>query len=117
MTLSLHQFLHQKNAAPRGATFCTSGGSNYIYSIISRQEQENPLDVVTDRTKIINFYVYALLDPKSSLCFVTLYVANQLEIILEKLCELFFVSTPVGESILAERVYRDCLSLSITRTQ
>lgn len=90
-----------ENAAPRGATFCTSGGSNYIYSIISRQEQENSLDVVTDRTKIINFYVYALLDPKSSLCFVTLYVANQLEIILEKLCELFFVSTPIVDSVMS----------------
>ena len=30
------------------------------------------------------------------------------DILPEKLSEPFSISTPVGESILAERVYRDC---------
>ena len=58
--------------------------------------------------KVFNFDVYALLDPGASLSFVTPYVANQFEILPEKHCELFCVSTPIGKSILAERVYHDC---------
>ena len=57
--------------------------------------------------KVFTFDVYALLDPRACLSFVTPYVANQFEILPEKLCEPFCVSTSVGESILAERVYRD----------
>ena len=49
-----------------------------------------------------------MLDPGSSLYFVTPYVANQFEILLENLCEPLCVSTLVRDSILAERVYRDC---------
>ncbi|KAH0709023.1 hypothetical protein KY284_010450 [Solanum tuberosum] len=48
-------------------------------------------------------------DPGASLSFVTPYVANKFNGIPEKLCEPLCVSTPVGESILAERVYRDCV--------
>ena len=54
--------------------------------------------------KVFTFDVYALLDQGASLSFVTPYVANQFEILCEKLCELFCVSTPVRESILAKRV-------------
>ena len=40
--------------------------------------------------------------------FVTPYVDMNFEISPEQLSEPFSVSTPVGESILAEIVYRDC---------
>ena len=43
-----------------------------------------------------------------SLSFVIPNVAMNFEIIPEQLSEQFIVSTPVGESILAERFYRDC---------
>ncbi|KAG5574127.1 hypothetical protein H5410_063893 [Solanum commersonii] len=59
--------------------------------------------------KVFAFDVYALLDPKASLSFVTPYVANRFDVLLEKLCEPFCVSTPVGESILTEQVYHDCV--------
>ena len=58
--------------------------------------------------KVFTFNVYALLDPGACLSFVTPYVANQFEILPEKLCEPFGESTPVEESILEQRVYRDC---------
>ncbi|XP_049363663.1 uncharacterized protein LOC125828392 [Solanum verrucosum] len=74
-------------AVPRGATSGTGGGANRLYAITSRQEQENSQDVVTG----------------ASLSFVIPYVANGFDILLEKLCEPFCVSTPVGESIIAER--------------
>ena len=58
--------------------------------------------------KVFTFDVYCLLVPRESLTFVTPYVSNQFDIPLEKFCERFCVSTLVGESILLERVYRDC---------
>ena len=58
--------------------------------------------------RVFDLTVYALLEPGVSLSFVTPYVAMNFEIILEKHSKPFSVSTPVGESILAEIVYRDC---------
>ncbi|KAG5610899.1 hypothetical protein H5410_022180 [Solanum commersonii] len=83
-------------AAPRGATSGTGGRTNCLYAITSRQEQENSPDVVTDMIKVFNFDVYALLDPGESLAFVTPYVANKFDVLPEKLCEPFCVTTPVG---------------------
>ncbi|KAH0669628.1 hypothetical protein KY289_024121 [Solanum tuberosum] len=47
-------------------------------------------------------------NPGASFSFVTPYVAMNFDVIPKQLSEPFNVSTPVGESILAERVYRDC---------
>ena len=44
----------------------------------------------------------------SKLSFVFPYVANQFDFLPKKICELFYFSTPVRESILAERVCHDC---------
>ncbi|KAH0694961.1 hypothetical protein KY285_022058 [Solanum tuberosum] len=104
--------------ASRGATSSTGGGANRLYAITSRHEQENSPNVVTGMIKVFAFNVYALLDPGASLSFVTPYVANQFEILPERLCEPFCVSTPIGESILAEIVYRDCpVSISHKNTK
>ena len=58
--------------------------------------------------KVFTLDVYALLDLGASLSFVTPYVATKFDVLPEKLSEPFSVSTLVGDSILAERVYRDC---------
>ena len=88
-------------ATRRGAISYTGGGVNRLYAITSRQEQENSLDVVTGMIKVFTFDVYDYLDPRTNLYLVTLNVANQIEILHEKLCEPFCVSTNVEESILA----------------
>ena len=49
-----------------------------------------------------------LFRPKSKFIFCNSLFENQFEILPKKLSEFFCVSTPVGESILAERVYHDC---------
>ena len=56
---------------------------------------------------VFAFDIYASLNPGASLSFITPYVENQFETLPEKLCEAFCVSTPVGESILAVRLFRD----------
>jgi len=53
--------------------------------------------------------VYALIDPSSTLSYVTPYVAMEFGIEPEQLHEPFSVSTPVCESILAARFYSDCI--------
>ncbi|WMV32688.1 hypothetical protein MTR67_026073 [Solanum verrucosum] len=58
--------------------------------------------------KVFAFDVYALLDPGETLSFVTPYIANKFKVFPERLFEPFCVSTHVEESIIAERVYRDC---------
>ncbi|KAG5572887.1 hypothetical protein H5410_062653 [Solanum commersonii] len=95
--------------ATRRATSGTVGGSNNLYAITSHQEPENSPDIVTSMIKVFTLNVYALLDPRESLSFVTPYVAMNFEVLSEKLYEPFSVSTPVGESILAERDYHDCV--------
>ncbi|KAH0709376.1 hypothetical protein KY284_010803 [Solanum tuberosum] len=85
----------QERAAPRGATSEAGGGVNHLYAINHRQEHEDSPGVVTDLG--------------ASLSFVTPYVAMNFYVLPKKLLEPFSVSTPVGESILAERDYRDCI--------
>ncbi|KAG5576253.1 hypothetical protein H5410_056387 [Solanum commersonii] len=74
--------------SPRGATFGTGGGANCLYAITSHQDKENSPNVITASSP---------------------YVVNNFDVHPEKHGEPFCVSTLIGESILAERVYRDCV--------
>ena len=51
--------------------------------------------------------MYALLDLRSTLSFVTPLVASKLDLLPEILHEPFLVSTHIGDNIRAERVYSD----------
>ncbi|XP_070005243.1 uncharacterized protein [Nicotiana sylvestris] len=76
-----------------------------------RQTVEASLDVVTGILTVQSHDVYALIDPGSTLSYVTPFVAMEFGIEPEQLHEPFLVSTPVGESILAARVYRSCIAV------
>ncbi|XP_070025345.1 uncharacterized protein [Nicotiana sylvestris] len=52
---------------------------------------------------------YALVDLGSSLSYVTPFIASSFGVEPEQLHEPFYVSTPVGDSITATRVYRNCV--------
>jgi len=52
--------------------------------------------------------VYALIDPGSTLSYVTPFIAGRLCIVAESLDRPSIVSTPIGESTIAKRVYRGC---------
>lgn len=64
---------------------------------------------VTGMLRVFSYDCYALLDPGATLSFVTPYMASKFGILPECLLEPFTVSTPTGEYILVERVYRDCV--------
>ena len=57
---------------------------------------------------VFSIDVYALFDPSATLSFVTPQVGKKFDILPNILHESFIVSTKVGESIVAKRVYRNC---------
>ena len=58
--------------------------------------------------QVFEFTFYDLLNPGASLSFITQYVAMNFDFIPKQLSEPFIVCTPVGVSILVERVYWYC---------
>ncbi|XP_070019696.1 uncharacterized protein [Nicotiana sylvestris] len=73
-----------------------------------RQTTEASPYIVTCILAVQSHDVYALIDLGSTLSYVTLFVAMEFGIKLDQLHEPFSVSTPVGESITVDRVYRGC---------
>ena len=68
--------------------------------------------------KVFQLDAYALLYPGATLSFVMPFVAIRFDVLSNVLLEPFSVSTPVGDSIVAKRVYRNCfvsLSHRVTR--
>ena len=80
---------------------------NRFYAFFSRGEQETSLDVVTGILKVFSIDVYALLDPDSTLSFVTPLVGKKFDILHDILHENFIVFIPVDDSIVTKRVYRN----------
>ena len=85
--------------APKKKTF---------YALHFRGEQETSTDVVNNLLKIFTLDVYALLDLGATLSSVAPLVSKKFDVLPEILDEPFLVSTPVGESVVAKRVYRNC---------
>ena len=94
----------------QGNSSGTGGGQrqNRLYALQARQDQEDSPDVVTGTLRVFDLDVYALLDPGATLSFVTPYIAVQFSVSPETLSEPFSVSTPVGDPVIARRVYRNC---------
>lgn len=57
--------------------------------------------------KFCTFDIYALIDQRANLYFLTHFLATRLNIFSEWLVESISVSSHVGESILTKRVYHD----------
>ena len=58
--------------------------------------------------KIFTLYVYSLVDPDATIFFVTPLVAKKFATLPDILHEPFLVSTVVGQSVAAKRVYQNC---------
>ena len=63
--------------------------------------------MVTGMLQVFFIDVYDLLDPDSKLSFVTPFVARKFDVFPNVLNETFMVTTPVGDSVFAKRVYRN----------
>ena len=62
--------------------------------------------MLTGILKVFSIDLYSLLDFSSTLSFVTPLVPKKFEILPDILHEPFLVSTLVGESVVAKRMYR-----------
>lgn len=93
----------------RGIAPGTDGVTNHLYMIGNQQDPEVVPHVVMGMLQVLTFDYYALPDLGMTLSLMTLYVTSRFVILLEFLLEPFFVFTPIGESILANIVYGDCV--------
>ncbi|XP_070010253.1 uncharacterized protein [Nicotiana sylvestris] len=96
-----------RGAARGGAQ--SSGGPNWFYAMSGRQTVDASPYIITGILTVQSDDVYALIDPGSTLSYVTPFVAMGFGIEPDQLHEPFLVSTPVGEFITAARVYRGCV--------
>ncbi|XP_070007747.1 uncharacterized protein [Nicotiana sylvestris] len=87
----------------------SSRGPSRFYAMSGLQTADASPDVVTGILTVQSHDVYALIDPGSTLSYVTPFVAMEFGIEPDQLHEPFLVSTPVGESITAAQVYRGCV--------
>ena len=81
---------------------------NKFFPLKGREELEKSADVVTGMLHVFSTSVYALLDPGSTLSFVTPLLALTFEIFPEVQHDPTVVSTPLGENVRTYRVYKDC---------
>ncbi|XP_075096584.1 uncharacterized protein LOC142174647 [Nicotiana tabacum] len=104
--------VHHNSQAQQGhdetKSYNAGGCRNRLYALEDRQDTEACGDVVTGMLTIFTFDVYALINPGSTLSYVTPFIAKKFGIEPEKLCEPFEVSTPVGESVIARCIYQGC---------
>ncbi|XP_070011281.1 uncharacterized protein [Nicotiana sylvestris] len=80
-----------------------------FYAMPTRPTVEASDGGITGILTICTLDAYALMDPESTFSYVTPYFALDFRIESEQLLEPFFVSTPVGDSLVASRVYRGSL--------
>ncbi|XP_075096366.1 uncharacterized protein LOC142174466 [Nicotiana tabacum] len=85
------------------------GGPNRFYALSGRQSAEASPDVATGILSVQAIDCYALIYPGSSLSYVTPFIASSFGVEPEQLHDPFSVSTSVGDSITAARVYRNCV--------
>ena len=82
---------------------------NHFYSLRSGGEQEISPNVVTGMLQVLSIVeFYVLLDLGDTLYFVTLLISRKFDVLKNILNESFMVTTPVGESVVAMRVYGNC---------
>ena len=91
----------------RGGISEPSGSGNRIYALASRQDQEASANVITGILSVCSRAMYALIDPGSTLSYISSLIACTIGMPSESTepCE---VLTPVGESIVVNKIYRNC---------
>ncbi|XP_070049854.1 uncharacterized protein [Nicotiana tomentosiformis] len=80
-----------------------------------RQDLKSSPDVVTSILSVFSYDVYALIDPGSTLSYVTPFVANKFGVEPELISKPLVVSTPIRDSVIARKVYTDCTMMICNR--
>ncbi|KAF3667099.1 RNA-directed DNA polymerase -like protein [Capsicum annuum] len=99
----------------KGTISVVGSGRNWLYALTNRQEPKASPDVVTGTLQIFSRDVYVLLDPGSILSYVTPYVAVGFGFEPDMIAESFSISTPMGDFVMARRVYKNCVVSILSR--
>ena len=78
-----------------------------MYALKGREEQEKSADVVTGILQVFSTSVYAFANLVSTLSIVTHLLALDFETLPEVMHDPKEVSTPLGENVRSDRVYKD----------
>ncbi|XP_070053600.1 uncharacterized protein [Nicotiana tomentosiformis] len=98
------------HGAGRGVDRVTQGGGQpRLLATLDRQSAELSAEVITCILLVCSHNAYAIIDPSLTFSYMTPNFAINLELEPEQLSEPFLVSTQVGESVEATRVYRGCI--------
>ncbi|XP_047259833.1 uncharacterized protein LOC124892639, partial [Capsicum annuum] len=84
------------------------GGSPRFFAM-AREDLEASNAVVISIITVTSHGAYSLIDPGSMYSYVSLSFALFLERRIETLVETYIVTTPVGETLSVDRVYRGCV--------
>ncbi|XP_060170340.1 uncharacterized protein LOC132601256 [Lycium barbarum] len=91
----------------------TSDGQNRLYALTGRQDIDARTDVVTGILTVFSFDIYALMDPGSTLSYVTPYVARKFVDYRTKAVNFKFPNEPVlkwkGDSVSPKEVFLEDL--------
>ncbi|PHT92012.1 hypothetical protein T459_07125 [Capsicum annuum] len=99
----------------KGTISVVGSGRNRLYALTNRQEAKASPHVVTGTLQIFSRDVYLLLDPGSILSYVTPYVAVGFGFKPDMIAESFSISTPMGDFVMARRVYKNCVVSILSR--
>lgn len=80
---------------------------NSLYALSTHKDSKVSLNIVTCMLHIFSHDIYMLIDPRSTLSYVTPYMVEKFCFEPENIFEPFSVVTSVGESIVAIKVYRN----------
>ncbi|XP_049367958.1 uncharacterized protein LOC125832810 [Solanum verrucosum] len=93
-----------------GASGSQSGGRGaQCYAFPGRPEAEASNAVITCIVSVCHRPASVLFDPGSTFSYVSTYFASGLELTCDRMSVPIRVSTPVGEPLVVNRVYRSCL--------
>ena len=93
-----------------GASGSQSGGRGaQCYAFPGRPEAEASDAVITGIVSVCHRPASVLFDPGSTFSYVSTYFASGLELTCDRMSVPIRVSTPVGEPLVVNRVYRSCL--------
>ncbi|XP_070001888.1 uncharacterized protein [Nicotiana sylvestris] len=94
------------------------GGQDKCYALLARTEVVASDSVITGIVLVYHRDASVLFDPGSTYSYMSSYFAPHLGISKDSLSSLVYVSTPMRDSLVVDRVYRSCLiSLSDSETR
>ena len=96
-------------AAQHGRDNGQAGDRAHCYAFPGRSEAETSDAVITGNLLVCDCMASVLFDPGFTFLYVSSAFANGLNLHCELLDIPIRVFTPVGESVIVERIYRSCL--------